>query len=521
MNVWTGRGFRYAFLSAVLASGPLPLLGAQLTEPDRGAAGDAAHLDYARVNGVQIAYRLEGAGFPVVFVHGESLSHELWSGQLDRFRQNYLFLSYDRRGHGQSEAPASGYSPGAHAKDLNALLSHLGIGEAHFVVNSRGGAIIMQFLRLNSEKVRSLVFADATIALAELSDVFRAAAARYREPPPSRQVALRQREARKQSPFYEVARSMPEVRAVLERMIDQHSLRIALSPERALDLASPADVGPWNERDFPDMVKRAKPVLLLVGERTDPFFIEGAEKAHRLWPRARYRVIAGSDHLLMLESPEEFNRLTLDFLGEVDLEGLWRYRSIARQGAAEVPIDGLFLFRDNRFVQQSLNEGEPFERQLAQAHAGSYRMEEGKLRLVSEVGLVVDPTRHPPLDDRGATAHEAVTRRSGSVLTLTFATGTVQKLERVGPGQGTIVPFDRGALALVDGHFLLAAQTADRAVAASGSFERRDGRLRLEAKRWFSIESGNPTYRRNQVVEALLGDNALTFPDGLRLPFSR
>ena len=36
------------------------------------------------------------------------------------------------------------------------------------------------------------------------------------------------------------------------------------------------------------------------------------------------------------------------------------------------------------------------DRQLAQAHAGTYQLESGKLRLVAEVGVVIDPTSREP-----------------------------------------------------------------------------------------------------------------------------
>jgi len=477
---------------------------------------------------------LEDAGFPVVFLHGESLSHELWDRQAEAFAERYRFLSYDRRGHGQSEAPSRGYSPVDHAQDLSALMAHLGLPEAHFVVQSRGGAIILQFLRRSPEKVRSIVFADATIPLVELSPVFQAAARRYREPSPSLERALEQREARKQAPFYRVAQERADVRTILERMIDQHSPQIALNPDRANDLASRLDVGPWSDADFPDMVALAKPTLLLVGEHTDPFFTEGAKAAARLWPRTEYHMVAGTDHLLMLESPEEFNRLTLSFLANVDAEhseaaavfeeevqGLWRYRTIVRAGGPEAEIHGLFLFHDGRFVQQSLNAGEPWDHQLAQAHAGTYRREGETLVLVSQVGLVVDPTREPAVENRRDARHEVTVRRSGDSLTLTFGTGTVQKLERVGPGTGRIVLLERGALALVDGVFLLAAETGTRAVGGSGAFEQRDGGLELRGESWFRIDDGKPTYSRGPTVQAVLEPDRLRLPSGLDIPVRR
>ena len=61
-------------------------------------------------------------------------------------------------------------------------------------------------------------------------------------------------------------------------------------------------------------------MLLVVGELTDIFFIEGAQEAHRLWPNTRYYMIPGTDHLLVLEAPDVFNSLVLDFLADVDAQ---------------------------------------------------------------------------------------------------------------------------------------------------------------------------------------------------------
>ena len=285
----------------------------------RGPAGDAEHLRFVHVNGVRLAYRMEGAGFPVIFVHGEGYSHELWTEQIEAFRQRHLFLSYDRRGHGQSEDPVTGYSEIAHAEDLNALMTYFGMREAHFVVNSRGGAVIMQFLRIYPERVRSITFADATIALAEISDAFKPAVERLKGPPPSLEEALKGREGAKKSSFTKVAQSKEETRAVLERMVDQYSPRVVMNPQRS-DQSSPTHIGPWNRRDFPDMSKIHQPMLLVVGELTDIFFIEGAQEAHRLWPNTRYHMIPGTDHLLVLEAPDVFNSFVLDFLADVDAQ---------------------------------------------------------------------------------------------------------------------------------------------------------------------------------------------------------
>lgn len=285
----------------------------------RGPAGDADHLHFVQVNGVKLAYRVEGAGVPVIFVHGEGYSHELWTEQIQAFSKKYLFISYDRRGHGLSDDPVIGYSETAHAEDLNALMMHFGIREAHFVANSRGGAVIMQFLKLYPDKVRSITFADATIALAKIteSSAFYPQIGALNGPPPTMKEVLAGRDAGKKSSFTRVAQSQERTRIILNRMVDQFSPRVSLNPQRS-DSGSPMHIGPWNNRDFPDMSRMHQPMLILVGELTDVFFIDGAREAHKLWPNSRYHMIPKVDHLMMLEDPEAFNKLVLDFLAEVD-----------------------------------------------------------------------------------------------------------------------------------------------------------------------------------------------------------
>lgn len=308
-------------LVALLGALPVAVPAAQSTGYTRPAAADVDQLQFVQVNGVKLAYRLAGNGTPVFFVHGEGYSHELWTKQMEAFSKDHLVVSYDRRGHGMSDDPITGYSETAHAEDLNALLMHFGIREAHFVANSRGGAIIVQFLKLYPQKVRSITFADATIALAPITkeSAFFNAPKAMAGPPSTLQQALAGRENAKKSSFTKVAQARPELAAIQARMADQFSPRVSMDPQRS-DSASPMHIGPWNNRDFPDMSQMHQPMLLLVGELTDVFFIEGAKEAHRLWPNTRYHMVPGTDHMLMLEDPDTFNRLVLEFLTEIDAQ---------------------------------------------------------------------------------------------------------------------------------------------------------------------------------------------------------
>lgn len=285
----------------------------------RAVAADVDQLQFVQVNGVKLGYRLAGSGVPVFFVHGEGYSHELWTKQLEPFSKKHLVVTYDRRGHGMSDDPITGYSETAHAEDLNALMMHFGIRDAHFVANSRGGAIIIQFLKLYPEKVRSITFADATIPLAPITEqsAFFKAPKAMNGPPPTLEQALAARQAATKSSFTKVAQGRPELRTIQQRMADQFSPRVAMNPQRS-DSGSAMHIGPWNSRDFPDMTAMRQPMFVITGALTDTFFIQGAKEALRLWPNVRHRVMAGTDHMLMLEDPETFNQLVLDFIDGVE-----------------------------------------------------------------------------------------------------------------------------------------------------------------------------------------------------------
>gem|GEM_PF-4162516 len=52
-----------------------------------------------------LAYRVEGAGEPVVFVHAFSIDHRMWDQQAAALSRGFTVIRYDQRGHGASVAP--------------------------------------------------------------------------------------------------------------------------------------------------------------------------------------------------------------------------------------------------------------------------------------------------------------------------------------------------------------------------------------------------------------------------------
>jgi pimeloyl-ACP methyl ester carboxylesterase len=59
------------------------------------------------------------------------------------------------------------------------------------------------------------------------------------------------------------------------------------------------------------------PVLIVCGELDEPF-VGPSRRMHEAIPGSRLEIIAGCGHSPQIERPQEFNRLLLSFLWEVD-----------------------------------------------------------------------------------------------------------------------------------------------------------------------------------------------------------
>ena len=82
---------------------------------------------FAKINGINLYYELQGEGQPIVFVSGFATHRETWREFSNRLSANYKTLIFDNRGAGQSDAPPPPYSIEMMAKDTKDLMDHLGI----------------------------------------------------------------------------------------------------------------------------------------------------------------------------------------------------------------------------------------------------------------------------------------------------------------------------------------------------------------------------------------------------------
>src|SRR5690606_4746144 len=112
----------------------------------------------------RIAYRFDGPEDGPVLLLSNSLgtTMAMWAPQMAAFTARFRVLRYDRRGPGQSDSPAGGYSMDRLARDAVQLLDALNLETVDFCGLSKGG-MIGQWLGVRApERIRKLILANTS-----------------------------------------------------------------------------------------------------------------------------------------------------------------------------------------------------------------------------------------------------------------------------------------------------------------------------------------------------------------------
>jgi non-heme chloroperoxidase len=115
------------------------------------------------VNGAELFYKEWGDGPAVVFSHGWPLNSDAWEDQMFFLAQRgYRCIAHDRRGHGRSSQPWSGYTMDQFADDLNDLMEKTFAKDAILVGHSMGGGEVVRYLgKYGTKRVSKVVLIGA------------------------------------------------------------------------------------------------------------------------------------------------------------------------------------------------------------------------------------------------------------------------------------------------------------------------------------------------------------------------
>jgi 3-oxoadipate enol-lactonase len=254
------------------------------------------------VGGINLYYEVSGKGQPLLLIHGLGSSTREWEPQVREFSKAYQVITFDLRGHGQSDKPQGPYTIPLFASDTAELLKALGVGSAHVVGLSLGGGVAFQLALDFPALVRTLVIVNS-------------GPVGFRDTPEDRlaleqRIQIVQRDGMRAMGQVLSQRLFPKpehasLRGTFVARWAENDPRAYMEATRSLD--------GW---DVTDKLGSIRMPALVISADQDYTPVAVKEAYTKLMPDARLVVIPDAHHATPLERPYEFNSTLLEFLSK-------------------------------------------------------------------------------------------------------------------------------------------------------------------------------------------------------------
>ena len=263
----------------------------------------------ATIHHLNIDYRDQGSGEPVIFIHAFPLNQTMWDEQAAALSHHCRAITLDLRGFGGSEVADDPAAMEQMAADVRGLMSALDIERATLVGLSMGGYVSLAFYREYPDAVRALVLADTRAS----GDTHAARERRLQ----SAEKAERQGAAAIADDMIPLLlgkttqQTRPDIAARVREMIEGNSPQGIAAAQRGMAA----------RRDSTYILAAIDfPTLIVVGAEDMLTPVAEAEAMRDGIRGARLQVIEGAGHLSNIERPQEFNAALIEFIESLGTE---------------------------------------------------------------------------------------------------------------------------------------------------------------------------------------------------------
>ena len=260
-----------------------------------------------QANQIFINYELTGTGKYLTMLHGLGDNLNIWFGQVPVLSKYYQVLTYDARGHGQTDLPEGEINPDVLTEDLFSLLNALNISETFLLGHSMGARVAYQFTLAHQDMVKALILCDGVGGGPGKEEVLGTLGIAREE---GVEGVVKERIDRTFSPgFAENNRETVEQYKSVLRQMNVEGLVRFMQP-----MAQPRAKAQDKKETTPGEIRC--PTMIFVGEYDHLSGPSAGEEAQKKIHGSQLKVFP-TGHAPALEKPAEFNRTVLDFLSKI------------------------------------------------------------------------------------------------------------------------------------------------------------------------------------------------------------
>lgn len=271
------------------------------------------HSKFLEIDGMQVHYRDEGTGFPIVLLHGTASSLLTWDAWNQQLIKNYRVIRMDLPAFGITGPNKNAtYSIENYTTFLHQFLSKIQIEKCYLAGNSLGGNIAWNFTANHPEKVAKLILIDASGFPTNKPQplVFRMA-----RTPILNSLFLYF------TPKYFIKKNIQEVYADDSKITDElinryHLLALRTGNRQAFIDRAKTDSTPNENSNIEKLKNIQTPTLLIWGAKDTWIPLENGKQMDRFLPNSKLVIIENSGHVPMEENPKESLLILKDFLNE-------------------------------------------------------------------------------------------------------------------------------------------------------------------------------------------------------------
>lgn len=269
--------------------------------------------EFLEINGMQVHYRDEGNGFPIVLMHGTAASlhtYDAWTKQLSK---NYRVIRLDLPAFGLTGPNKNAdYSIESYTKFLSKFLEKIKVDKFYLAGNSLGGNIAWNYAAEYPEKVLKLILIDASglPTFTPQPPIFKMA-----KTPILNSLFLYI------TPKFIIRKNIEQVYADKLKVTDAlvtryHKMSLRTGNRKAFIERAKTDFNVAEKVNLVKLKSIKTPTLLIWGAKDTWIPLGNGKRMDSMLPNSKLVILENSGHVPMEENPKESLEFLKSFLNE-------------------------------------------------------------------------------------------------------------------------------------------------------------------------------------------------------------